>query len=78
MAGVRFSLETHSGPLSFSQAPRTHLVPARELGTRILKKAVVRLEQRQSETCPWFKKQTHSGGQNGKVKNQGLAFHMGR
>lgn len=37
--GVRFSLETHSGLLSgFSQAPKTGLMPVRELGTRILRK----------------------------------------
>lgn len=55
---MRFSLETHSGPLSgFSRAPKTHLLPVKELGMRILRKAVVRLALQESETCLWFKKQ---------------------
>lgn len=47
-----------SRPLfGLSQAPKTRFMPVKELGTRILKEAVARLECQQSETRLCFKKQ---------------------
>lgn len=68
-----------SRPLfGLSQAPKTRFMPVKDLGTRILKEAVARLERQESETRLCFKKQCTFTRTEWQVKKQGLAFQTGR